>query len=49
MTPGSEPPTVTLREPEYRFGAGPVTLRIERVDWTRPLHIDGEEWYMSSV
>jgi hypothetical protein len=37
--------TITFGENDYRFGAGPLTLRLEHVDRVRPVHIDGEAWY----
>lgn len=40
-----DPDTITLREDDYRYGAGPLTLRVERVERGRPLSIDGDNWY----
>jgi hypothetical protein len=30
---------------DYRFGAGPMHLTIEDIDWNRPFLQDGEHWY----
>jgi hypothetical protein len=42
---GPTGPVTTFGEADYRFGAGPLTMRVESVDWTRPLQHDGEDWY----
>lgn len=38
---------VVLRvaEADYRFGAGPLVLRIEHIDVEHPAEFDGELWY----
>jgi hypothetical protein len=46
MTSPPAPLTVTFRESDYRYGAGPLTIRLERVDRSRPVRIDGEDWYV---
>jgi len=38
--------TVTFHERDYRFGAGPLTVRLQRVDRSRPVRLDGEDWYV---
>jgi hypothetical protein len=43
-TPG--PNTITVREEDYRYGGGPLTLRLECIDQGRPLRIDGDDWYL---
>jgi hypothetical protein len=42
---GKPGPIGTFAEPDYRFGAGPLRMRIERVDWAHPIVQDGENWY----
>lgn len=32
-------------EPDYRYGVGPVTMRIEHVDRAHPVRYEGETWY----
>ncbi len=32
-------------EPDYCYGSGPLTLRVETVGWDRPVLYDGEQWY----
>jgi hypothetical protein len=36
---------IVLAEADYRFGAGPLRLRVASVDWTHPMQYDGEVWY----
>ena len=36
---------VVFAEPDYMYGIGPLTLRIERIDRTNPTRYDGENWY----
>jgi hypothetical protein len=42
---GPTGPVTTFAEADYRFGAGPLTMRVESIDWTRPLQHEGEDWY----
>ncbi|MBU2668917.1 hypothetical protein KOI35_35945 [Actinoplanes bogorensis] len=35
----------TFAEEDYRFGAGPLRIRIERVLASAPLQHDGDLWY----
>ncbi len=47
MTVEQRPGTVLrLAEPDYRYGAGRLLLRVERIDVEEPVTIDGEVWYM---
>jgi hypothetical protein len=46
MTSPGTPITLTLRECDYRYGAGPLTMRLERIDRARPVRLDGEDWYL---
>jgi hypothetical protein len=32
-------------EEDYLYGAGPLMIRIERVDWSEPTAYDGENWF----
>ncbi len=32
-------------EPDYCYGSGPLTLRVEHVGWDKAVLYDGEEWY----
>jgi hypothetical protein len=32
-------------EEDYLYGAGPLMIRIERVDWTEPTTYDGDKWF----
>jgi hypothetical protein len=36
---------LTLLEPDYQYGVGPLRLRVERVDLAHPLPYEGEDWY----
>jgi hypothetical protein len=38
-------PTRTFSETDYRFGAGPLRMTIEHVDWSNPVLYDNETWY----
>ena len=38
-------PVRVFAEPDYCYGFGPLTLRVERVDWKNPVWYDNEEWY----
>jgi hypothetical protein len=46
MTSPPTPATVTFRESDYPYGAGPLTMRLERIDRSRPIRLDGEDWYL---
>lgn len=35
-----------LREQDYRYGAGVLILRADRVHWDSPDMYDGEPWYL---
>jgi hypothetical protein len=35
---------VVLAEPDYRFGTGPLILRIRQIDRTSAIRYDGEDW-----
>lgn len=43
-TPDPPQRIVVLAEHDYRFGIGPLILRIQRIDRTNPMHYDGEDW-----
>jgi hypothetical protein len=36
---------IVLAEADYRFGAGPLRLRVASIDWAHPMQYDGEAWY----
>jgi len=36
---------LTLAEADYRYGLGPLRIRVERVDRTHPATYEGEVWY----
>lgn len=36
---------IVLAEADYRFGVGPLRLRVASVDWAHPMQYDGESWY----
>lgn len=42
---GPAAPVSLFPESDYRFGAGPLRMRVERVDWNRPVHYDNDSWY----
>ncbi|MEV6930880.1 hypothetical protein AB0M46_41200 [Dactylosporangium sp. NPDC051485] len=47
MTVEQRPGTVLhLADADYRYGAGRLVLRVERVDVEDPVTVDGEVWYM---
>ncbi|MEV0131430.1 hypothetical protein AB0H83_23570 [Dactylosporangium sp. NPDC050688] len=46
MTVGERPdPILVLDDADYRYGAGPLVLRVEHIDVDDPITIDGELWY----
>jgi len=36
---------LTLAEADYRYGVGPLRIRVERVDRNHPATYEGEVWY----
>jgi len=38
-------PVSHFAEADYRYGSGSLAMRVDRVDWTRPVQYDGETWY----
>jgi hypothetical protein len=42
---GPAPPVSHFVEPDYCYGTGPLTMRVEHIDWTKPVQYDGEAWY----
>ncbi|WP_041842354.1 hypothetical protein [Actinoplanes friuliensis] len=38
-------PVTQFAESDYCYGTGPLSIRVDRVDWTRPVIYDGENWY----
>jgi hypothetical protein len=46
MDTGTGPRRVSVfAEPDYRFGAGPLRMIVEHIDWSRPVVTEGEYWY----
>jgi hypothetical protein len=39
------PPVCHFEESDYCYGTGSLTMRVERIDWSKPVHYDGESWY----
>lgn len=35
----------TFAEQDYRFGAGPLRLAVERIEWNTPVRYEDEDWY----
>ena len=42
---GPNRPVSHFAETDYCFGTGALTIRVDRVDWNRPVQRDGENWY----
>ena len=42
---GPNRPVSHFAETDYCYGTGGLSLRVERVDWNRPIQRDGENWY----
>jgi hypothetical protein len=38
-------PMRVFAEPDYCYGIGPLTLRVEHIDWANPVRYDNETWY----
>ena len=38
-------PVWIFAEADYRFGAGPLRMTVDQVDWATPVQQDGEVWY----
>jgi hypothetical protein len=36
---------LVLAEADYRYGVGPLRIRVERIDRANPARYDGEIWY----
>jgi hypothetical protein len=36
---------IVLAEADYRFGVGPLRLKVASIDWAHPMQYDGEAWY----
>ena len=37
--------SLTIQEPDYRFGRGVLRIRVDRIDLERPMSYDGEIWF----
>jgi hypothetical protein len=42
---GPNRPVSHFAESDYCFGTGALAIRVDRVDWNRPVERDGENWY----
>jgi hypothetical protein len=38
-------PVSQFAEPDYLYGVGSLTMRVESIDWSSPTRYDGENWY----
>src|SRR5215210_4548117 len=38
-------PVQAFAETDYCYGVGPLHLRMDRIDWSRPVRYDGDTWY----
>ncbi len=36
---------IMLAEADYRFGIGPLRLRVSSIEWSNPMRYDGDDWY----
>jgi hypothetical protein len=47
MESGNRPsyPVKIFPETDYRFGAGPLRITVEHIEWSIPVVYDGETWY----
>jgi hypothetical protein len=37
-------PAHVFAETDYCYGIGPLTLRVDRVEWTKPIPYEGDTW-----
>ena len=38
-------PVTTFAESDYCYGTGPLLMRVEHIDWSRPVLYDNENFY----
>jgi hypothetical protein len=38
-------PVTKFAESDYCYGTGPLLMRVEHIDWSRPVLYDGENFY----
>jgi hypothetical protein len=38
-------PVIEFAESDYCYGAGPLLMRVEHIDWNRPVLYDNENFY----
>ena len=43
--PASPGNVIRLNEPDYCYGRGPLTIRLDRIDRAHPVHYDGDIWF----
>jgi hypothetical protein len=44
VTEETSPPRV-FADADYCYGVGPLTLRVQRIDWANPVKYDNDTWY----
>jgi hypothetical protein len=44
MTGPPRDAVIRLSEADYRYGVGPLTIRVEHIDEAHPVHQDSETW-----
>jgi hypothetical protein len=37
-------PLHRFAETDYCYGVGPLTMRVDRIDWDRPVPLEGDTW-----
>jgi hypothetical protein len=42
---GPNRPVSQFAEADYCYGTGSLAMRVERVDWAKPVEYDGDTWY----
>jgi hypothetical protein len=42
---GPARPVSRFAESDYCYGTGTLAMKVDRVDWSRPVLYDGENWY----
>ena len=42
---GPSRPVSHFAESDYCYGKGSLAMRVERVDWAKPVEYDGDTWY----
>lgn len=42
---GPNRPVSHFAESDYCYGKGSLAMRVERIDWAKPIEYDGDTWY----